>query len=179
MPDQITSARIVKFARDVLVAHLLGKPAPATTGCPMIPNHGIFVTIRTAGHLRGCIGTFRSDDSLAELLERIVIESAQDSRFVGMPLTARDVSAMQIEISLLSPLQMVKDSSEIEVGRHGIVIEHGNQRGCFLPDVATQHGWDATSFLRQCCVQKMELPPDAWRDPEARLSIFTAEKLED
>ena len=48
-------------------------------------------------------------------------------------------------------------------------------QGVFLPQVATETGWSKEQFLSQLCAQKAGLPPDAWKDPNAHLEIFTAD----
>ncbi|HPM24514.1 MAG TPA: AMMECR1 domain-containing protein, partial [Phycisphaerae bacterium] len=60
------------------------------------------------------------------------------------------------------------------VGRHGLLITLGNDRGVLLPQVAYERGWTRAEFLAQTC-RKAGLPPDAWQRPEARLDVFEAE----
>ena len=47
---------------------------------------------------------------------------------------------------------------EIEIGRHGLIVEQGHRRGLLLPQVATEHGWDRETFLDHTCL-KASLPP--------------------
>jgi AMMECR1 domain-containing protein len=54
----------------------------------------------------------------------------------------------------------------------------GGRSGCFLPEVATDQGWDAAEFLSQCCQGKAGLPPDAWRQPGTKVFLFTSEKFD-
>jgi uncharacterized protein (TIGR00296 family) len=82
----------------------------------------------------------------------------------------KDIS---VEISVLSQLELIEDVSEIEVGRHGLVIVKGQNQGVFLPQVATEQNWDLDEFLRQICL-KAGLPEDAWQEG-AQLYVFTAE----
>jgi uncharacterized protein len=177
MLDQPTTAGIARFTREVLVAHLLGHDGPPIDGCPPIPHYGLFVTLRTADHLRGCIGTFHNDEPIGPTLARVVVESTQDSRFLGTPLSARDISALRIEISLLSEVSRIASPAEILIGRHGILLEYETHRGCFLPEVATQYGWDAETFVRQCCTQKMKIEYDPQLNGNLQLCVFTVEKI--
>jgi uncharacterized protein (TIGR00296 family) len=73
-----------------------------------------------------------------------------------------DLDAIDIEISLLGPLEPVADPQDIVVGRDGLVVERGWSRGLLLPQVATEWGWGAEQFLEHTC-QKAGLPRDAWR----------------
>ena len=60
----------------------------------------------------------------------------------------------------------------MDVGRHGLVVEHGSARGLLLPQVATDHGWTREQFLDHTCI-KAGVPRDAWRRG-ARLYRFEA-----
>ncbi len=96
----------------------------------------------------------------------------EDPRF---PSVKKDeIEDIEIEISVLSPLETISDTSQIEIGRHGIIIEKGLMRGLLLPQVATDYNWDVQTFLEQTC-QKAGLPADAWRDESTKIQIFSAE----
>jgi uncharacterized protein len=89
-------------------------------------------------------------------------------------LREEDLDNFNLEISVLSPLHKVDDVEEIEVGRHGIYLEKGFYRGVLLPQVATEHGWDRETFLKQTCL-KAGLPTDAWEAEDAEIYIFSAD----
>ena len=74
----------------------------------------------------------------------------------------------------MSPLKKITDVSEIEVGKHGIMLSRGRYRGLLLPQVATEYKWNREEFLMQTC-RKAGLTGNAWRDPETTIEIFTAE----
>jgi uncharacterized protein (TIGR00296 family) len=65
---------------------------------------------------------------------------------------------------------------EIEVGKHGLVIDAGFTRGLLLPQVATEQGWDREQFLRHTAL-KAGLPPDSWKKSGIRLYTFTTETI--
>jgi len=134
---------------------------------------GCFVTIKQGGKLRGCIGNFQAEQPLYKEVAVMAIASAtKDPRFY--PMKVEDLDDFSLEISVLSPLEKIEDVAEIEVGRHGIYIEKGFYRGVLLPQVATDHGWDRTTFLQQTCL-KAGLPMDAWRADDAEIYIFSAQ----
>jgi uncharacterized protein (TIGR00296 family) len=62
---------------------------------------------------------------------------------------------------------------EIEVGRHGLIVEQGTRRGLLLPQVAIEHGWNREAFLEHTCL-KAGLTRDAWRGG-AEIQIFEAQ----
>ena len=81
---------------------------------------------------------------------------------------------MNLEISVLSPFRTVKNPDEVIAGTHGIMITKDYYRGLLLPQVAVEYDWDRDTFLSFTC-RKAGLPPDAWKDPETIIAIFTAE----
>lgn len=169
---------LLEIARDTVRAVISGKRAdrptssdPALTACC-----GCFVTLKNHGRLRGCIGQFVSNRPLVELVAEVAEASATgDPRFVANPITPGEVNKLDIEISVLSPLERTDDPLSLELGKHGIYIKRGYASGCFLPQVADETGWSKEEFLSQCCMHKAGLPPDAWKDPNTEVYLFTAE----
>lgn len=141
-------------------------------------KHGIFVTLRKNGDLRGCIGTFRADEPLYELAVEFAVNSGfGDPRFGR--LSAAELTSVNIEISVLSPLRKVESPDEVIVGKHGIEVVRGWRRGCFLPEVATDFNMSREEFLSNCCSHKAGLPADAWRDPATEIYVFTTFKFKE
>ncbi len=144
-------------------------PPPAE---PIDFRCGAFVTLRSRGDLRGCIGTMSSDRPLPDLIRDMARSSAfRDPRFP--PLRRDELSSVKIELSLLSPLVRINDLSEIVPGEHGIYLVCGPRSGVLLPQVAVEHGWDRTTFLEQTCL-KAGLPRDAYRDADVAIHVFSA-----
>ena len=140
-------------------------------------RRGAFVTIKRHGSLRGCIGRFSpvSEPLYMIVQEMAVAAATQDPRFP--PMSASETEDMQIEISVLSDLSKIKSIDEIKVGVHGLEIEKGLFRGVLLPQVATEYGWDRTTFLEQTC-RKAGLPSDAYKKG-ATIYVFTAQVFGD
>jgi len=146
--------------------------AEAPTDDVDFPGHGAFVTLHRRGQLRGCIGTFSTSPSIVGTIREMAAAAAlRDPRFNAVSETELD--QIDLEISLLTPLEEVADPADIEVGRHGICIEKGFQRGVLLPQVAVENRWDRETFLDQTCL-KAGLPAATWRSGEARIEVFSA-----
>ena len=144
-------------------------PAGTTLNQP----RGAFVTLNRAGRLRGCIGFIRAVKPLIEIIPEMAIAAAfQDPRFE--PLQPDELDDLEIEISVLTPLQEIKDPEEIIPGKHGIMIIKGPFSGLLLPQVATDHNWDRYTFLSQTCM-KAGLPPDAWQENDTKIYVFSAD----
>jgi len=167
---------LLYLARAALAAHFSGAPAPRldsdraeTFGEP----RGLFVTLRKAGELRGCIGTLAPDGDLTRIVPQFAIRSAfEDPRFP--PLAPQELEQCTIEISVLTPARPIEGPDDISVGHDGLILEAGRRRGLLLPQVATEWGFDALRFLDAVC-EKAGLRPGDWRAPGTRLWAFRAE----
>ncbi len=137
-------------------------------------KRGAFVTLRKNGRLRGCIGNIIGTKPLFLTVRDMAIEAAvSDPRF--MPVKSGELKDIDIEISVLSPLRRVKGASEIILGKHGVLVKKGFHQGVFLPQVADETGWDKEEFLSHLCLEKAGLSPDAWKDKNTELYVFTAD----
>ncbi len=133
----------------------------------------MFVTLHKHGQLRGCIGTLEPREPLAEAVRSAAVSAAtQDPRFPAV--NPDEVDDLEIEISVLSPLEKIDRPEDIIVGKHGVVVAEGVQRGVFLPQVAPEQGWDRETMLNYLCAHKAGLPADAWRRT-ADLYVFTTQ----
>ena len=130
------------------------------------------MTLRIDGHLRGCIGYPEPDLPLRVVVDRCAVSAAlSDPRFP--PLSEAEWPKVDLELSVLGPIDRVTDMSEVVVGRHGLVVEFGRSRGLLLPQVALEWKWDAFEFAAQTCI-KAGLPRDAYQKG-ATLFKFEAE----
>ncbi len=137
---------------------------------------GCFVTLKRAGRLRGCMGTFKPLGTLAETIDRVTrMSCSEDPRFAHERIRAGELDDIDIEVSVLDEPRPTKDPAGLVVGKHGVWIRSGILSGCLLPQVAVERGWSAEEFLRQCCQLKAGLPPDAWKDPCTEVCLFEAE----
>ena len=140
-----------------------------------------FVTLKQHGELRGCIGHVIASMPLYRCVAEVAQSAAtQDYRF--SPVAPQELEQLTFEISVLTPPELVNDPTTIQVGRDGLIISRGRNRGLLLPQVPEEQGWDRSQFLDGTC-RKAGLPPGCWRDPETRLERFQAivwgENLED
>jgi len=169
---------LLKVARDTVEAVINRRPPPtAESDDPQLNAPcGCFVTLKNHGRLRGCIGQFISESPLIELIAEMAKASATgDPRFFADPVTADELEQLDVEISVLSPLQRTDDPLSLRLGIDGIYIKKGRASGCFLPQVATETGWSKEEFLSYCCAHKAGLSADAWKDPDTEVYLFTAD----
>ncbi len=166
---------LLKIARDVVETCCRGgKPPKTEVDSPTLNEpRGAFVTLHKNGKLRGCIGHIRAQKPLIETIVEMAEAAAfQDPRFP--PVTSEELGQLKYEISVLTPLRRIKDVEEIQVGIHGIYMKRGDSSGLLLPQVATEWGWDRTTFLEHTCT-KAGLPENAWKDKKTEIYIFSAD----
>ena len=154
--------RLLSIARRSLEARVrrVETPPPDGGGALDIPR-GAFVSIHHGRQLRGCLGRLAADWAVCRVVAHLAgAVSDSDPRFE--PVAPHELDSLQIEISVLTPARLVQRPDEIEVGRHGLIVERGHRRGLLLPQVATQYGWDVATFLRHTAL-KAGLAPDQWQ----------------
>ncbi|MDD4712240.1 MAG: AmmeMemoRadiSam system protein A [Bacteroidales bacterium] len=133
---------------------------------------GAFVSLHVYGKLRGCIGRMTGDIPLYRMIQEMAVSSAiHDPRF--NPVQPDELANVDIELSVLSPLKKISDVSEIQLGKHGILIIKGHNSGVFLPQVATETNWNLDEFLGHCSHDKAGLDWFGWKT--ADIFIFTAD----
>ena len=169
---------LLRIARASILAELAGKKPPAAKGQGALEEkRGAFVCLKRRGRLRGCIGFIEARKPLARTVEEMAVAAAlQDPRFP--PLREDELKEISLEISVLTPLRRTADVGQIEVGTHGLYVRKGSRAGLLLPQVATEYGWDRDTFLKETC-RKAGLAPDAWRDPETEIYLFSADVFGD
>ncbi|HSV27749.1 MAG TPA: AmmeMemoRadiSam system protein A [Sedimentisphaerales bacterium] len=169
---------LLKTAKEAVVAAIAGgRPTQPFSENAELNNHcGCFVTIKQGARLRGCLGQFESRKPLISLVSEMAASSAtQDPRFISSPIRIDELSSLEMEISVLSPLKLTDDPLSLRLGVDGIYIRKGYASGCLLPQVAAETGWSKEEFLSYCCQYKAGLARDAWKQPDTQVFLFTAE----
>jgi AmmeMemoRadiSam system protein A len=170
---------LLGIARTAIAASLVGEPLPDAPPLPwpaLLQQRGVFTTLYLCGQLRGCVGYALPIRPLFRAIAETARAAAfEDSRF--WPVTTEEARELKVSLSVLSPLFPV-NPTEVEVGRHGLVISDGIRRGLLLPQVPIEHAWDRETFLDQTC-HKAGLPLNAWRRPGIDIQAFTAEVFGD
>lgn len=167
--------RLLSLARKTLNEFVSAKTTPHVemVDTRLTERSGVFVTLNKHGQLRGCIGYIKPVAPLyRSVIEMTVAAASRDTRF--LPVTEKEVKDIEIEISVLSPLKLIRSPSEIVVGKHGLYMMKGGYSGLLLPQVATQYRWNREEFLRNTC-SKAGLPEDAWKEKDTKIYIFSAQ----
>lgn len=166
-------AALVALARAGMEEAVRGLAAPESPPLDIMRRcAGAFVTLHLRGGLRGCIGQPEPSDPLGLVVPHCAAAAAlEDPRFPRVSL--EELTSITVEVSVLTPPTPVADPAGVEVGRHGLVIARGSQRGLLLPQVAVEWRWSREEFLAHAC-RKAGLPSAAWRQG-AQILVFEAE----
>ncbi|MBP7736675.1 MAG: AmmeMemoRadiSam system protein A [Spirochaetes bacterium] len=173
--DKDQQVKLLKLARNT-IAEELGLDAGERlefNDAIYAEKCGAFVTLHVRGRLRGCIGYIKGVKNIPETITDMAKASAfNDPRFP--PLRKEEYGGIDIEISVLSPIEPVESVSEIKVGRDGLIISRGYNSGLLLPQVPTEQGWDLEMFLVNTCY-KAGLPGSAWQQKGTKIEKFSAQ----
>jgi len=152
---------------------------PMTTETPALTPkleelRGAFVCLKEKdGQLRGCIGMIEGRAPLHQTIRDMAVQAAfADPRFC--PLEPGELDGLQLEISVLTPLERIQDVESIHIGTHGLCLRRGYQSGLLLPQVAVEQGWEREEFLQWTC-RKAGLPAQAWKESETEIYVFSAD----
>ena len=171
--------KMLLVVREVIQGELSGNPGFQKTKLDddiFNAHYGLFVTLKISGQLRGCIGYVEGVKALREAVPEMAREAAfHDPRFY--PLNNEEFAKIEVEISVLYPLEKINDISEISVGRDGLVMERGFHKGLLLPQVATEYHWDRKRFLNETC-RKAGMESYCWEN-DAKVFRFEAEVFGD
>jgi len=167
-------SEILTLAKSTVECQVKGKPLPAWTGPDgrMKADGAVFVTLKEKdGKLRGCIGSIQAYTALyRSIIQNAVAASSKDPRF--MPVRPEELQSLDVEVTVLSPMEPVSGPGEIEIGRHGVYLEASGRSSVFLPHVPIEQGWDLDTYLKQLAL-KAGLSPEGWK--AGKLYRFTAE----
>ena len=185
MPLTLDEGRkAVALARETLEAHVKGLRISSEKGTGVFAEkRGVFVTLNKeeagARALRGCIGYAEPIKPLGEAIRDVTVYAAEDPRF-PYPVTQEELDRIVVEVSVLTlPRDLATPSHrdlplKIRIGVDGLIVSNRFTSGLFLPQVATEQGWDQETFLSEAC-GKAGLPLDAWLDDDTKVQVFQAE----
>jgi AmmeMemoRadiSam system protein B/AmmeMemoRadiSam system protein A len=165
---------LLAFARKTIHRYLTTEMVPLPRNFParMYFPQGAFVTLKKDGQLRGCIGRMAEDMALGQTVCDMALQAAfHDPRFP--PLKLSELSHLEIEISVLTPMKPVASSDEIVVGRDGVLMSKAGASAVFLPQVAVENKWNKSEMLDHLCL-KAGLSTGCWKR-DARFQVFQAD----
>ncbi len=170
--------QLLALARKTIVSALRTRRVPqaselgVTISDAMKSPRAAFVTLKKNSQLRGCIGDIFPQRPLYKSVIRNAVNACvNDRRF--LPVTETECEDITIEISALTAPEPVVSSDEIRIGTDGVVLSKDGHSAVFLPQVATEQGWDVNQMLTRLSL-KAQLPADAWKEGASFL-VFQAD----
>lgn len=171
---QLARTTLTEYYQDKTKIEVAKKDVPKN----LQSERGVFVTLNKNHNLRGCIGNIPPVKPIYQaVIDNAVNAAVNDARFT--PVTKGELSKIDIEVSILSlPKEVsVKNYQEyfVKIGPNidGVVIEQGDKKATFLPqvwkDLKTHE-----SFLGQLC-KKAGLDGECWKDSDTKISTYQAE----
>ncbi|KAF4465779.1 ammecr1 [Fusarium albosuccineum] len=159
-------------------------PATSTSSLPIPPSSApLFVTWNTMEDdepsLRGCIGTFESQDLSEGIAEYALVSALHDTRF--SPIKKAELPTLQVAVTLLTDFEEVDDIFDWEIGIHGIRLsfyDRGRRYGStYLPDVAAEQGWTKEETLFSLIRKAGWMGSRGrWKDLELKVTRYQGKK---
>ncbi|HEY1923539.1 MAG TPA: AmmeMemoRadiSam system protein A [Tepidisphaeraceae bacterium] len=177
-----TQLAILSLTSDVVTRRVGGDPRPLPAlddAFFSAPTAGCFVSLHRKGThaLRGCVGLLETGKPLRQVLLSAAESVLGDPRFLTQPVTREELPELEIEVTLLGPMERAKSPLDFEPTQRGIYLTINSRSGLFLPQVARETGWTRQQLLARLCTEKLGMPENAWNDPAAILHTFTAEVI--
>jgi AmmeMemoRadiSam system protein A len=172
---------LLNVARDAIRSVLSGDPcAPPllerVDDAALRAPAGCFCSLHEieSRRLRGCVGRLEAREAVLLAVHDAAVSVLGDPRFEDLRVTIDELRAIELELTILSPLRDVTHVLDFDPPLHGIYLTLADRGGCFLPQVARETGWAREQLLDRLCVEKLGLSARAWRHPAARLQVFDA-----
>ena len=167
---------LLALARSSIAARLkTGKTAEQPLNAKPEFNQpaAVFVTLTLGGDLRGCIGSLEPRGTLCDMVAAYAGAAAfEDPRFE--PESEAELKKLEIEISVLSPLEAAAGHGAVREGVHGVYLKCGRRSGTYLPQV-WEHFKGKDEFLTSLCMEKAGLPADAWKEKSTAIYTYTVD----
>ena len=128
----------IHLARHSVETYVLEGKMPTVSAVQqglLAESAGVFVSLKVAGELRGCIGTFRPcEPNIAlEIVRNAIASASRDPRFPRV--TREELPFLTYSIDVLSPAEPVEDRGQLDPKKYGVIVEAESKRGLLLPDL--------------------------------------------
>jgi AmmeMemoRadiSam system protein A len=163
-------AALAKKAVEEYVTRRRVPSHPEELPSDMKQKAGVFVCLKVGGDLRGCIGTFvpTAENLYDEIVKNALAAATDDPRF--LPVLETELQAIQYSVDVLSAPEKVKDLSELDPRKYGVIVIKGTKRGLLLPDLA---GVDTVDDQLRITKMKAGIDP---ADKNVEIFKFTVER---
>ena len=167
---------LLDIARQTIRSTLVGPSAAVNPSDDPVLHQpaGCFVSLHMLGNhrLRGCVGRLDAKEELILTLRQAAASGLKDPRFANLPVRAEELPQLEIEITVIGPMQPACDCLDFDPTEDGIYLTIEQRSGCFLPQVGRETGWSREQLLTRLCEEKLDVSGDRWLDESAKLMKF-------
>ncbi|MFC4358356.1 TIGR00296 family protein [Halobium salinum] len=169
-------ARAVELARESVESFVLQgqREHPGSMRDAFYNRTGAFVRLQSTrgrGRLRGCAGAYRGKDQLGHAIVDAAIQAASGDS-CGSEVEPAELDSLKVSVCLVRDYRVTDDPlADLELGRHGVAVENGPNKGWLYPTVPLENGWSAEEYLTRTC-RKAGLSPFAWKDDDTTVTLF-------
>ena len=169
-------ARTVELAREAIESYVVNgqREQPGSMREAFYQRTGALVRLESSrgrGSLRGCAGSYRSNEQLGHEIVEAAIEAASDSS-CGSEVKPAELSNLLVSVCVIRDLFTTEDPlTDLELGRHGIAIETPRGADWLYPTIPIENNWPAQAYLERTC-RKCNIPPNGWDDPDVDVMLF-------
>jgi len=151
---------LVKLAKETVETYIGSGKVPETPKGltpEMKAKAGVFVSIHKLGELRGCIGTFEPQEAnvAEEIVANAIRAATRDPRFP--PVDPDELKELDYSVDVLTKPELIKDESQLDPKKYGVIVECDYRKGLLLPDLA---GVDSVERQIEICCLKGGIAPD-------------------
>jgi MEMO1 family protein len=95
----------------------------------------VFVTLRLAGVLRGCVGSVRPTQATAahEIIRYAIASAVRDPRFE--PVRLAEVPELSVSVQLLDEPEAIDSLDALDPEHYGLIVRSADRQGLLLPRV--------------------------------------------
>lgn len=169
-------ARAVELAREAITGYARRgqRTNPGSMREAFYQRTGAFVRLTTRdgrGRLRGCAGSYRTDDQLGLALVEAAIRAAGEETG-GSAVEAGELDNIRVSVCVVESVTLTDDpAADLELGRHALAVDRGGKHGWLYPTVPVENGWNEARFCSRVC-RKAGLAPTAWQDDETVVTLI-------
>ncbi len=169
-------ARTVELAREAVEAYVLNgqREQPGSMRDSFYARTGAFVRLQsTRGRrsLRGCAGGYQGDEQLGHAIVDAAIAAASEDS-CGSEIRAAELDSITVSVCTVTDVVLTdRPAEDLELGRHGVAVDTGTQRGWLYPTVPVENGWSAEEYLSRVC-RTAKLAPEAWKQEDVMVTLF-------
>ncbi|MFB6111208.1 MAG: TIGR00296 family protein [Halobacteriaceae archaeon] len=166
--------RAVELARESVESYVLNgqREQPGSMRDAFYQRTGAQVRIESiTGRLRGCAGSYESNDQLGHSIVEAAI-SAASADSCGSELEAAELQDVRLSVCGVAEVVLTDNPlDDLEIGVHGVAVDGRGEHGWMYPTIPLDNGWSAPEYLDRTC-RKAGLAPDAWMADEVMVTLF-------